>query len=624
MFIQKGGDMTTITSHSLPLIPLQPNLALFDKRLSEDICTMNGVESVLPHSLIRLPSPKREQAQMSPQDCYGSENSQSNSICDMDPRSIPGFDSKFSIGTLTMDDRTSSEVARSNSVSSYKGDNNNKDDDDEYMNYCSDDSELSVGKEVDDAIDNIRRNNNEPKSVSSFRLNDTNAITQNNTAALTTLATTPKLPSIVRPNPTRQEEFLRKSHMYAEEIMKHQINFMTVTKGLNISPRLSDNAFSSYPRPNELSPIHNATITNPLKIHGFSRLQAYANDNDLGKKWSVIEDRSARSPEATHFRQIHSHLNAISKITSALGRDNNTRVQMTSPAYTTSRESSQSPPSSNASSSARHMHHNHNFNETSLKFSIDNILKPSFGRRITDPLLKRNKPARKGGNSHRTGRMSTSIDSNASSLTTNDKKTSSADQTAAKALSNSNSNATESTTDKTNTTSSTTTSESNSKGPLSWPAWVYCTRYSDRPSSGRSPRARRPKKTTDKTVNDEKRPRTAFSGPQLARLKNEFAENRYLTERRRQQLSSELGLNEAQIKIWFQNKRAKIKKSSGQKNPLALQLMAQGLYNHSTVPLTREEEELQEMQERANAEAVSTNISNIQSNEHADDDDDDD
>ncbi|XP_053963923.1 segmentation polarity homeobox protein engrailed [Anastrepha ludens] len=123
-----------------------------------------------------------------------------------------------------------------------------------------------------------------------------------------------------------------------------------------------------------------------------------------------------------------------------------------------------------------------------------------------------------------------------------------------------------------------------------WPAWVYCTRYSDRPSSG--PRYRRPKQPKDKN-NDEKRPRTAFSSEQLARLKREFNENRYLTERRRQQLSSELGLNEAQIKIWFQNKRAKIKKSSGSKNPLALQLMAQGLYNHTTVPLTKEEEELE-------------------------------
>lgn len=98
-------------------------------------------------------------------------------------------------------------------------------------------------------------------------------------------------------------------------------------------------------------------------------------------------------------------------------------------------------------------------------------------------------------------------------------------------------------------------------------------------SSG--PRSRRIKK--DKKTED-KRPRTAFSGAQLARLKHEFNENRYLTERRRQQLSAELGLNEAQIKIWFQNKRAKIKKANGQKNPLALQLMAQGLYNHSTVP----------------------------------------
>ncbi|XP_026836613.1 homeobox protein invected [Drosophila erecta] len=105
-------------------------------------------------------------------------------------------------------------------------------------------------------------------------------------------------------------------------------------------------------------------------------------------------------------------------------------------------------------------------------------------------------------------------------------------------------------------------------------------------------------------VPEDKRPRTAFSGTQLARLKHEFNENRYLTEKRRQQLSGELGLNEAQIKIWFQNKRAKLKKSSGTKNPLALQLMAQGLYNHSTIPLTREEEELQELQEAASAAAA--------------------
>ena len=106
---------------------------------------------------------------------------------------------------------------------------------------------------------------------------------------------------------------------------------------------------------------------------------------------------------------------------------------------------------------------------------------------------------------------------------------------------------------------------------------------------GLGPRARRIRKKDRKA--EEKRPRTAFTTEQLGRLKTEFAENRYLTEKRRQDLARELQLHENQIKIWFQNKRAKIKKASGQKNPLALQLMAQGLYNHSTMPMDDEDED---------------------------------
>lgn len=102
------------------------------------------------------------------------------------------------------------------------------------------------------------------------------------------------------------------------------------------------------------------------------------------------------------------------------------------------------------------------------------------------------------------------------------------------------------------------------------------------------PRTRKLKKK--KNEKEDKRPRTAFTAEQLQRLKAEFQANRYITEQRRQTLAQELSLNESQIKIWFQNKRAKIKKATGIKNGLALHLMAQGLYNHSTTTVQDKDE----------------------------------
>lgn len=104
--------------------------------------------------------------------------------------------------------------------------------------------------------------------------------------------------------------------------------------------------------------------------------------------------------------------------------------------------------------------------------------------------------------------------------------------------------------------------------------------------SFKGPRSRKIKKNKKA---DEKRPRTAFTSEQLARLKKEFESNRYLTEDRRQNLANELKLSDGQIKIWFQNKRAKIKKSNGENNVLAMHLMSQGLYNHATVTVREEE-----------------------------------
>ncbi|XP_078487519.1 en protein [Ciona intestinalis] len=117
-----------------------------------------------------------------------------------------------------------------------------------------------------------------------------------------------------------------------------------------------------------------------------------------------------------------------------------------------------------------------------------------------------------------------------------------------------------------------------------WPAWVYCTRYSDRPSAGpRTRRVKRKCKTKDTGAESlDKRARTAFSPEQLDYLQMEFEKSQYLTEDRRVRVSEKLGLSVSQIKVWFQNKRAKVKKTSGVKNELAMQLIAQGLYNHRT------------------------------------------
>ncbi|KRX15977.1 Homeobox protein engrailed-1a, partial [Trichinella nelsoni] len=185
------------------------------------------------------------------------------------------------------------------------------------------------------------------------------------------------------------------------------------------------------------------------------------------------------------------------------------------------------------------------YSRAELKFSVENILKPDFGLHSRSEMINKNLKE-----------MKTSMN-----LNTKRPSTSSGNGQISKSL------------------SEMTGCESQMKNvpQVLWPAWVYCTRYSDRPSSG--PRNRR---IRNKAKADEKRPRTAFTTQQLERLRFEFQENRYLTEKRRQELASELGLNESQIKIWFQNKRAKIKKQNRCNNLLAIQLMAQGLYNHTT------------------------------------------
>lgn len=492
--------MTTLTSRSLSLVPLQLNLSAVANRMvggSDNGATVTATNnnnalmhhhhrhhSLHTHNLNNCVSPS-DPLQFSPKEerlspnssRYGSENSPKNSICDMDHHRR----SAKSMGANVMDDMSD---ARSSSVSSYQADSFQKEVDCDQRSYCSDDSELSVGREVESGQRYVNRTSkyvatSDMESVDERVTNggdvDEDAMRYAAAAAAAAAAVgqlnhQKTVPSIVRPSPTRlQEEFLRKSQIYAEELMKHQMNFMAATRSLNISPKIGDHTFGYPVRPDARSPIRD-----DAKI-GF-RPHVRVN-SDLEKKWSAIEDRSSQSPEGTNFRGIHSHLNAISKITSALGRD---MIQLTSPGSMTSRENSQSPPTQHYQQLL-----NNNINEPNLKFSIDNILKPSFGRRITDPLLKRNKTTRKS-TQRSSALAAATADKHPIDLT-------GAQQTAASTLTVTTTAAaaaataanSPTTTDAGAATSGDADKSSSSKGPMVWPAWVYCTRYSDRPSSGK-------------------------------------------------------------------------------------------------------------------------------------------
>lgn len=76
--------------------------------------------------------------------------------------------------------------------------------------------------------------------------------------------------------------------------------------------------------------------------------------------------------------------------------------------------------------------------------------------------------------------------------------------------------------------------------------WIKKTNYTTQPNPGKT-------RTKDKY-------RVVYTDHQRVELEKEFYYSRYITIRRKAELASNLGLSERQVKIWFQNRRAKERK----------------------------------------------------------------